>query len=300
MNGPVDQSISQEPTAQGPSADFAGRMVTGPTAMGSDPRRFWHLAWTLATTDFKLRFFGSVLGYFWQLMKPLFLFAIIYAVFVGILNTGGDQPLFGVALLLGIVVFQLFTDATSLSIRSLVNRENLVRKIDFPRAAIPVSCVLQAIFNFGLNLIPVFIFLIAAGGSIHLRWLELPLILAMLIVFVTGLSLLLSALFVSFRDIEPIWEVLSQALFYGTPILYSISLVIDKVGLGAAQIMLINPLAAAIQQLRHALIDVAYESPGQIFGTTAGNLIPIGVSGLLFFVGALYFGRVAPRIAERL
>lgn len=277
-----------------------GREVTGPTAIGNDPRRFWHLAWTLATTQFKLRFFGSVLGYFWQLMRPLLVFAIVYAVFVGILNAGSDQPLFGVALLLGIVIFQFFADATSLSIRSLVESENLVRKLDFPRAAIPVSCVLQALFNFTLNLIPVFIFLVAAGGSIYLRWLELPLILAMLIVFVSGLSLLLSALFVSFRDVEPIWEVVSQALFYGTPILYSLSLVIDKVGIDVARIMLVNPLAAAIQQLRHAVIDPAYESPGQIFATTAGVLIPVGVSLLTFAIGALYFKRVAPLIAERL
>ena len=278
----------------------AGREVTGPTSMGTDPKRFWHLAWTLATTEFKLRFFGSVLGYFWQLMRPLLLFAVLYAVFVGILNTGGDQPMFGVALLLGIVVFQFFADSTISSIRSLMNRENLVRKIDFPRAAIPVSCVLQAIFNFGLNLIPVFIFLFAAGGSVSVRWLELPLVLAMLIVFVTGLSLLLSALFVNFRDVEPIWEVVAQALFYGTPILYPLSIVIEKVSLTAAQIMLANPLAAAIQQLRHAIVDLSYQSPGQVFGSTAGDLIPIGISVLTFIIGALYFRRMAPLIAERL
>ncbi len=278
----------------------AGREVTGPTSMGTDPKRFWHLAWTLATTEFKLRFFGSVLGYFWQLMRPLLLFAVLYAVFVGILNTGGDQPMFGVALLLGIVVFQFFADSTISSIRSLMNRENLVRKIDFPRAAIPVSCVLQAIFNFGLNLIPVFIFLFAAGGSISVRWLELPLVLAMLIVFVTGLSLLLSALFVNFRDVEPIWEVVAQALFYGTPILYPLSIVIEKVSLTAAQIMLANPLAAAIQQLRHAIVDLSYQSPGQVFGSTAGDLIPVGISLLTFIIGALYFRRMAPLIAERL
>jgi ABC-2 type transport system permease protein len=278
----------------------AGREVTGPTSMGTDPKRFWHLAWTLATTEFKLRFFGSVLGYFWQLMRPLLLFAVLYAVFVGILNTGGDQPMFGVALLLGIVVFQFFADSTISSIRSLMNRENLVRKIDFPRAAIPVSCVLQAIFNFGLNLIPVFIFLFAAGGSVSVRWLELPLVLAMLIVFVTGLSLLLSALFVNFRDVEPIWEVVAQALFYGTPILYPLSIVIEKVSLTAAQIMLANPLAAAIQQLRHAIVDLSYQSPGQVFGSTAGDLIPIGISVLIFIIGALYFRRMAPLIAERL
>lgn len=282
------------------AATPVGREVTGPTALGSDPRRFWLLAWTLATTEFKLRFFGSLLGYFWQLMRPLLLFAVLYAVFVGILNTGGDQPMFGVALLLGIVVFQFFADSTGGSIKSLMQRENLVRKIDFPRAAIPVSCVLQAVFNFGLNLIPVFIFLFAAGGKFYWRWFELPLILAMLILFVTGLSLLLSAMFVSFRDVEPIWEVVSQALFYGTPILYPLSLVIEKVSLTVAQIMLANPLAAAIQQLRHAVVDPAYQSPGQIFGSTAGDLIPVGISLLTFIIGALYFRRMAPLIAERL
>jgi len=282
------------------SHEVSGRAVTGPTAMGSDPKRFWHLAWTLATTEFKLRFFGSVLGYFWQLMRPLMLFAVMYVVFVVILDAGGGQPLFGIALLLGIVVFQFFTDSTALSIRSLSNSENLVRKIDFPRAAIPISCVLQALFNFGLNLIPVSIFLVAAGGEIRVQWLELPLILAVLIVFVTGLSLLLSALFVSFRDVEPIWEVTSQALFYGTPIIYSLSIVIDKVGIGVAQIMLINPLASAIQQLRHAVVDPSYVSPSNVFGTSAGLLLPIGISLIAFAAGALYFRRSAPLIAERL
>ena len=282
------------------SHEASGRAVTGPTAMGSDPKRFWHLAWTLATTEFKLRFFGSVLGYFWQLMRPLMLFAVMYVVFVVVLDAGGDLPLFGIALLLGIVVFQFFTDSTALSIRSLANSENLVRKIDFPRAAIPISCVLQALFNFGLNLIPVSIFLVAAGGEIRVQWLELPLILAVLIVFVTGLSLLLSALFVSFRDVEPIWEVTSQALFYGTPIIYSLSIVIDKVGIGVAQIMLINPLASAIQQLRHAVVDPSYVSPSNVFGTSAGLLLPIGISLIAFAAGALYFRRSAPLIAERL
>lgn len=278
----------------------SGRIVTGPSALGSDLRRFWLLSWTLAITEFKLRFFGSLLGYLWQLVRPLLLFAIIYVVFVSILGVGGDQPRFGVALLLGIVIFQFFTDATAPAIRSIVLRESLVRKVDFPRAAIPVACVIQALLNFLLNLIPVAIFLFATGGRVSWRWLELPLIVVMLIFFVTGLALLLSALFVRFRDVEPIWDVIMQALFYGTPILYSLSVVIEKAGLEAARLMLVNPLAAAIQQARHALVDVAYESPGQIFGTTAGDLIPVGVSALVFLIGAWVFHRAAPRIAEEL
>lgn len=289
-----ETAASEAPVAQG------GQLVVGPTALGSDQGRFWRLAWTLAATDFKLRFFGSILGYLWQLIRPLLLFAIIYTVFVAVLKVGGDQPRFGVALLLGIVVFQFFTDATAPAIRSIVQREQLVRKVDFPRAAIPVACVIQATLNFSLNLIPVFIFLFAAGGSLSLRFLELPLIIAMLIIFVTGLALLLSALFIRYRDVEPIWDVVTQALFYATPILYSLSIVIDKAGIEVARLMLINPLAAAIQQARHALVDVSYESPGQIFGTTAGDLIPLGVSVATFLIGAWVFHRAAPRIAEEL
>ena len=109
----------------------------------------WRLAWTLAITDFKLRFFGSVLGYLWQFMRPLMLFGVIYIVFAEVLKVGGDQPFFGVALLLGIVLFQFFTDSTAASVRSLIVRENLVRKIEFPRIAVPLACVLQATLNLG-------------------------------------------------------------------------------------------------------------------------------------------------------
>ena len=274
--------------------------IHGPTAFGSDRRRFWRLAWTLAVTDFKLRFFGSVLGYLWQLMRPLMLFGVIYTVFAVVLKVGGNQPFFGVALLLGIVLFQFFTDATAGAVRSIVMRENLVRKIDFPRMAVPTSVVLQALFNLGLNLIPVVIFLLAAGGSITARWLELPLIVLLLVVFVSGLAMLLSALFVQYRDVEPIWDVTTQALFYGTPILYSLSVVIDKAGIEVTRLMLINPLAAAIQQARHALIDTSYISAGQVFATTAGDLIPIAVALITFAIGLRVFTRAAPRMAERL
>ncbi len=169
-------------------------------------------------------------------MRPLMLFGVIYIVFAEMLKVGGDQPFFGAALLLGIVLFQFFTDSTAAAVRSLIVRENLVRKIEFPRIAVPLACVLQASLNLGLNLIPVAIFLFASGGSVSLTWLELPLILLLLVVFTTGASLLLAALFVRYRDVEPIWDVVLQALFYATPILYSLTIVIDKAGIEAARL----------------------------------------------------------------
>ena len=163
-----------------------------------------------------------------------------------------------------------------------------------------MACVLQALFNLGLNLIPVLVFLFASGGTPHWTWLELPLILGVLIVFVTGLALLLSSLFVRYRDVEPIWDVAMQALFYGTPILYSLSLVIDKAGLSVARILLISPLASAIQQGRHALVSPQYGSVGSIFSTQAGVVIPLVVTAVVFILGAFVFTRAAPRIAEEL
>lgn len=289
------------PTASAPApATHPGRRIAGPTAFGDDWGRFWRLSWTLALMEFKLRFFGSVLGYLWQLMRPLMLFSVIYLVFAVILKVGGDEPLFGVAMLLGVVIFQFFTDATSESVQGLVVRENLVRKVDFPRMAVPASSLIEALMNFLLNLIPVFLFLMLAGGEVYVSWLELPLILALVVVFTAGCCMLLSALYVRYRDVQPIWDVVMQALFYATPILYSLSVVIDKVGLDAARALLINPLGTAVQQARHALISPAYETPGQIFATTAGLLLPIGVAVITFAVGLVVFVRAAPRVAEEL
>ena len=90
-----------------------GRRIAGPTALGDDPRRLWHLAYTLAVTDFKLRFFGSVLGYLWQLIRPLLLFGVLYAVFTQVIRIGSDVEMYPVALLLGIVLYTFLSEATS-------------------------------------------------------------------------------------------------------------------------------------------------------------------------------------------
>jgi len=294
-------AVTPEVTTPAPLAPrHPGRRVVGPTAFGQDWARFWRLSWTLAITDFKLRFFGSALGYLWQLMRPLLLFGVIYIVFAEILKVGGDEPNFGVAMLLGVVIFQFFTDSTSAAVQSIVMRENLVRKIDFPRMAVPTACVIEALMNFLLNLIPVFLFLMLAGGSVSPRWIELPLVILLVLVFLSGCSMLLSALYVRYRDVQPIWDVVMQALFYATPILYSLSIVIDKVGITAARILLISPLGAGIQQARHAVISPQYASPSEVFGGMVYDLIPISVAVATFGLGLLVFVRMAPHIAEEL
>ena len=204
-------------------SETLGTPIRGPRALTDDWSRFWHLTYNIARNEFKLKFFGSALGYAWQVMRPLLLFGVLYVFFVVIGHVGkGGQPGeadYGVQLLGSIVLFTFFAEATSGAVRSVVDRENLVRKIQFPRLVIPLAVVLLACFNLVLNLLVVLVFALIAGIRPMLSWLELPLIIAMLVVFSTGMALLLSAWFVRFRDIQPIWEVFSQVLFYASPVI---------------------------------------------------------------------------------
>jgi ABC-2 type transport system permease protein len=278
-----------------------GTEVKGPTALGSSPRRLLTLAWALAVTDFRLKFFGSALGYLWQIMRPLMLFGVLYAVFALFLDFDEDIRFFPAALLLGIVLYGFLNEATSQSVRSLVVRENLVRKIDFPRLAVPLASVLTALFNLALNLIPVFVFLLAAGGRPGFGWLALPVLVAILAAFALGLGLLLSALFVRFRDIEPIWDVLLQITFYATPIFYPIELIIEQEKLPTVgHILTLNPFAAVLQEARHLVIDSSHMSVTEAIGGAEWLLVPTAIVVVAVVVGFRVFRREAPRVAEEL
>jgi ABC-2 type transport system permease protein len=288
-------------TAELALPEALGAPIKGPTALGNDPKRFWRLAWTLAITDFKLRFFGSALGYLWQLMRPLMLFGVLYVVFSEFLSFGGNVRYYPQALLLGIVLFGFFSEATAGAVRCLMAREPLVRKVDFPRLAVPTATVMVALFNLGLNLIPVFGFYLAAGGAVKLSWLEFPVLIVGLTVFAFSLAMLLSVLFVRYRDVEPIWDVVLQITFYATPIFYTLDVVSEKLGSDVVpKILLCNPFAAVLQQSRHAVIDPSHLAPTQVWGSRIWWLIPLGLIAALAVVGFAVFSHEAPKVAEEL
>jgi ABC-2 type transport system permease protein len=271
--------------------------VTGPSALGGSPRRFLYLSATLAITEFKLRFFGSVLGYLWQLVRPLMLFGVLYFVFTEFVKIGEAVPHYPVVLLANIVLYTFFAEGTG-AVNSMVEREGLVRKIQFPRMAVPVSVVLTASFNLVLNLLVVLGFALASGVEPRWTWIQAPLLIALLTVFVIGLAMLLSALFVRFRDVKPIWEVLLQLAFYATPIIYAIETI--GVSQRVKETLMLNPLAMILQQFRYAVIDPSAPSAGAAAGGAEMLLIP---GALLFGIAALgywYFNREAPRTAEDL
>ncbi len=269
--------------------------------------RFWHLTYNIARNEFKLKFFGSALGYVWQVMKPLLLFGVLYVFFVLIVHVGrGGKPseqFYGVQLLGSIVLFGFFGEATGGAVRSVVDRENLVRKIQFPRLVIPLSIVLLCFFNLMLNLVVVLIFALISGVHPMLSWLELPLILLMLVVFATGVAMLLAALFVSLRDIQPIWEVFSQMLFYGSPVIIPVVAVHEKLVPGHTflyHLYTLNPLVTVLQQFRHAMVTHATPSAGETIGSWAGLVGPVAVTVAVFALGFWVFNRSAPQVAENL
>jgi ABC-2 type transport system permease protein len=284
-----------------------GRPIKGPEALTGDWRRFWHLTFNIAKTEWKLKFFGSVLGYLWQLVRPLLLFSVLYVFFTVVGHVGqgpGSHPgqpnyLYGVQMLGSIVLFTFFSEATGGAVRSVVDNEALVRKIQFPRMVIPLSIVLGALFNLALNLVVVFVFALISGVEPMLSWLQLPLIVLMLAVFSTGLAMLLSSMYVYFRDMAPIWEVISQVLFYASPTIVPLLSVQQRLSPPLVKLYMFNPLATCFQQFRHAIVNPA--APGAAAVLTGPLiLVPIGITVAFFVLGFTVFNRSAPYVAENL
>jgi ABC-2 type transport system permease protein len=280
-----------------------GQPIRGPRALDDSWSRFWQLAYNIALSEFKLKFFGSALGYIWQVMRPLLLFGVLYVVFVKIFHADKSAPgpaghFYGAQLLGSIVLFTMFGEATSGAVRSVVDRENLVRKIQFPRLAIPISVVLLAMFNLGLNLVVVMIFATIEGVRPMLTWLELPLIVAVLTMLSTGVAMLLAALFVKFRDIQPI-------LFYASPVILPAERVSKELEHGTFNHILyhlytLNPLVAIFQEFRHAMINNHAKSAAQIMNGWPHLLEPLALVAGIFAFGFWVFNRAAPHIAEDL
>lgn len=280
-----------------------GRPIRGPRALSDDWARFWHLTVNIAVMQWRTRFFGSALGYVWQLVRPLLLFGVLYVFFTLVAHVGGTGPsnqFYGTQLLGSIVLFTFFQEATANAVTGVVSNEPLVRKIQFPRMVIPLSNVLLALFNLSLNMVVVLVFGLIQGVRPMVSWLEFPLIVAFLVVLATGLAMLLSALFVYLRDVQPIWEVVLQVLFYSSPVIVPLATVQEKLSPALVHVYMCNPLAVVLQQFRHAMVTPAAPSASYAIGHGALLVIPIGIVAALFLLGFQVFNRIAPRVAENL
>lgn len=269
-------------------------------------RESWVILRELVKTDFLLRYQGSFLGIAWSVLKPLMLFCVMYVVFVKFLRFSDGTETFPLVLLLGISLWNFFTEATTLGLCSMTTRGDLLRKINFPKYIIVISATINALICLAINLGVVVAACILSGVQFTANVLWLPLNLLQLYALALAVALLLSTLNVYFRDAQHIWEVFLQGLFYATPIIYPLSMVGDKlasvapgVGLLVEKLMLLNPAAQVIQDIRHNLIaPLTTDTIWTLSDNLLFQLIPVVLTFVLLGLGIHVFKKYCPKFAE--
>jgi ABC-2 type transport system permease protein len=282
-------------SAQTPAPEL--REVSGPSALGGGWRRSRDLLYLMASTEFKRTYFNTALGYVWSVGRPLLLFGVLLVVFSEGLKLGTAVHDYPELLLLNIVLFSFFQEATGTAVPSIVSAEAIVRKTQFPRLVIPLAVVCTALINIVLNLLVVFIFILALGISPQWTWLLFPLLLLALLVFSTAVAMILSALYPRYRDMSIIWTVASTALFYASPVIY----VLDRFKSHTLRVILsANPLTPILELGRKWIIDPTAHGPAAVLGGYKWLLIPAAIYVLVCVTAVIVFRREAPRMAEAL
>jgi ABC-2 type transport system permease protein len=268
--------------------------VRGPSALGGGSRRSLDLLLLIAVNEFRRSYLGTALGYLWSLARPLLLFAVLLTVFTQAFDLGDRVQQYPLLLLLNIVLFGFFQEATTQAVSSIVNQEAIVRKTQFPRLVIPLAVVLTSAFNLGMNLVVVFAFILAFGVGPMWTWLLLPVLLLALFALTTAVAAIVAALFPRFRDTAIIWSVAATALFYATPVLYPIDILPDPL----QEILALNPLAPIFELARKWIIDP--DAPWPVAFDALTWLVPAAIFAAVCLLAAWIFNREAPRIAEEL
>ena len=249
-------------------------------------------------TDFKLRYQGSLIGHLWSILKPFMLFTIMYLVFVRFLKFDDGTPHYAVGLLLGMVTWSFFTEATNMGMLSIVSRGDLLRKLNFSKSIIVFSAITGAAINYAINLLVVFVFALINGVSITLGWLVIIPLFLELVLISAGFAFMLATLFVKYRDIGPIWEVVLQAGLYATPIIYSLTFILKGGHVLVAKLMMLNPMAQIIQDLRHFIVFSGSTRGWDLMDHYWIALIPYLLPVVIFGFGYYIFNKNAKRFAE--
>ncbi len=250
----------------------------------------------LVVSDFRLRYQNSVLGYLWSLLRPLMLFGVLYVVFTVVFPLGQSIPNYPTYLLLGLVMWTFFVESTISGLNAITGRGDMVRKVSIPKYVIVVSTTISAFVNLCLNMVIVAIFMFIGHVELQPNAILLPFILGELILLCLGISFLLSALYVRFRDLSHIWDVVLQLMFYATPIIYTM----DRVSPKYAKILALNPVMQIIQDARSVLITPATVTTVEIFNSQLARIVSVAVVLVLLVVAGLYFRRHSKYFAEEL
>ena len=253
----------------------------------------------LSKTDFKLRYQGSILGYLWAIIRPFLMFGIMYLVFAKFLRFGDEIPHYPVYLLVGTVLWNFFIECTNQGIQSLLIRSDLMRKIAFPKWIIVLSATTTALINLGINFVVIILFSFFSGIAPSLGWLLVPFLILELYLLSLGLALLLGSVNIKYRDVQSIWEVVVQALFYAVPIIYPIQMVATYSNF-TAHLLMLNPIAQVIQDVRSLLVTDATLTSWEILPHFLLNFIPLLLVGLVFIAGMFVFKHKSKYFAEEI
>ena len=181
---------------------------------------------------------------------------------------------------------------------SIVSRGDLLRKLNFSKSIIVFSAIAGAAINYAINLLVVFVFALLNGVSIGLGWFVIIPLFIELILLSTGISFILASSFVKYRDIGPIWEVALQAGLYATPIIYSLTFIIQRGQVSIAKIMMLNPIAQIVQDLRYYIIYSGSTRGWDLIQNHWLAMVPYLLPILIFIIGYLVFNKQSKRFAE--
>jgi len=251
----------------------------------------------LVRTEFKLRYQDSALGFLWSLLKPLMMFAILYFVFGHLLKIGSSIEHYAVYLLLGIVLWNFFAEATSQGLSAIVARGDLIRKINFPKYIVVISGTISALINLAINMVVIAVFMIFNGVELLAT---APLfLLSVLSLYILSLAIafFLAAANVKYRDIGHIWDIVIQAAFYATPVLYPVSIVLEQ-SYRIGSILMLSPVAQAIQDARYSLITHDTITTGSLFDEWYMKIIPYVITLIIIVLAILYFKKSSKNFAE--
>lgn len=241
----------------------------------------------LTISDLKIKYQSSFLGFAWSLLNPLLFMLILYVVFINVFKM--TQEHFALYLLIGIVAWRFMANGTMSSISSIVGKPSLITKIYIPRNVLVLSTVLSSFISSILEflvLIPLLVFL---GVGLSPYILLFPVIHIIYFFIVYGISLILAALYVYYRDLNQIWDVLLQIGFYLSPIIYPISIVPQSY----LKYYMLNPITVIIEMYRDVLLY--HQTPEAISIAMA-----LGSGLLMILLGSAIFKRLERRFAEEI
>jgi len=246
-----------------------------------------NLIWVLAWVEFKQRYKNSVLGYFWSLLEPLLMFAVLYIVFSNLMRVQVEH--YQLFLLQGIIMWSFFTRSTSASLMAIAGKPQLVKKVYFPRDILVISGCITALLMSIFESIVFLAFLLFFGIPLSVNIAYLPIIIFLFFMIALGTSLVLAALNVYYRDIQYIWALVLQIGFFATPVIFPLSVFPPYL----LKVLSYNPLAQVIFLAR----DVTLYSK---VPNMASFLFVIFIAVVVLVFGYVIFTRLEPRFAEEL